>query len=136
MVSIDIRYDGELGTTVVHGPSRTELKTDAPVDNAGRGLSFSPTDLLVTSLGTCVLTTMAIVANRHGISLDGAVGRVEKHMTATGPRRVERIKIDLKLPKAVAEADRPRLEQAGHRCPVQLSLHPDVRVELAFDWSL
>ncbi|MDB5327914.1 MAG: osmotically inducible protein OsmC, partial [Phycisphaerales bacterium] len=94
------------------------------------------TDLLVTALGTCVLTTMAIVAGRHDIALGAAAGKVEKHMTTTGVRRVELIRIALKLPASVPEADRPRLEQAGHRCPVQLSLHPDVRVELTFDWSL
>lgn len=136
MVTIDMKYEGQLGTSATHGPSGTTLRTDAPVDNAGRGLSFSPTDLLATALGTCAMTTMAIVAARHNIAFDAATGLVEKHMTTDGPRRIERVVVNLKLPAAVTEADRPRLEAAGHGCPVIRSLHPDVKVDLTFDWSL
>ena len=135
MVEMTFTYEGELGTTVKHGPSGTELRTDAPVDNMGRGLSFSPTDLLATSLGTCALTTMAIVAQRHNIALDAASGKVVKVMTLEGPRRVAGLTVTLRLPASVSEADRPRLEAAAHKCPVAASLHPDVRVEITFDWS-
>ncbi|MGC4032120.1 MAG: OsmC family protein [Tepidisphaeraceae bacterium] len=135
MVTMTFKYEGQLGTTVTHGPSGTELKTDAPVDNAGRGLSFSPTDLLATSLGTCVLTTMAIVAARHNIALDGSAGKVIKAMTVEGPRRVAALTVTLQLPASVPEADRPRLEAAGHACPVVRSLHPDVKVDITYDWS-
>lgn len=130
-----IRYEGQLGTTATHGPSGTELKTDAPVDNAGRGLSFSPTDLLATSLATCALTTMAIVAARNGIPLDGSAGQVVKAMTTEGPRRVAALTVTLRLPANVAEADRPRLEAAGNACPVVRSLHPDVNIDITYDWS-
>ena len=88
MVSIDITYDGQLHTTAVHGPSKARIATDAPVDNMGRGEAFSPTDLLATALGTCIITTMGIVAQREGLDLSGATVHVEKEMTATGPRRV------------------------------------------------
>ena len=135
MVMITFDYTGTLGTTATHGPSGTTLKTDAPVDNAGRGLSFSPTDLLATALGTCALTTIAIVAQRHGIALEASSGIVTKAMTSAGPRRVETLTVTLRLPSSVSEPDRPRLEEAGRRCPVVLSLHPDVRVEMTFDWS-
>jgi putative redox protein len=136
MVTIDFKYEGQLGTSATHAPSGTSLRTDAPVDNAGRGLSFSPTDLLATALGTCVLTTMAIVAGRHGIAFEASSGRVEKHMTTEGARRVKELVVALKLPKSIQEADRPRLEAAGHGCPVHKSLHPDVKVTIEFDWSL
>ena len=136
MVTIGIQYEGQLGTTATHGPSGTTLRTDAPVDNAGRGLSFSPTDLLATALGTCVLTTMAIVAGRHGVPFEAAKGQVTKVMTTTGPRRIETLDVTLSLPAAVKPDDRARLEHAGHACPVTKCLHPDVKVNLVFDWSL
>lgn len=136
MVTIDFKYEGHLGTSATHGPSGTILRTDAPVDNAGRGLSFSPTDLLATALGTCVLTTMAIVAGRHNIAFEASSGRVEKHMTEEGPRRVKELVVVLRVPKSVSAEDRRRLEAAGHGCPVHKSLHPDVKVSITFDWSL
>lgn len=136
MVTIDFKYEGQLGTSAIHGPSGTTLRTDAPVDNAGRGLSFSPTDLLATALGTCVLTTMAIVAGRHNIAFDASSGRVEKHMTTEGPRRIQELVVAIRVPKAVPESYRPRLEAAGHGCPVHKSLHADVKVTITFDWSL
>lgn len=136
MVTIDMTYDGQLATTAIHGPSGAKLSTDAPVDNAGRGLSFSPTDLLATALGTCVLTTMAIVAARHGIAFDTASGRVTKAMTTTGSRRIDTLGVTIRLPASVDASHRTRLEQAGHACPVAKSLHPDVKVEIAFDWTL
>ncbi|MDX1649461.1 MAG: OsmC family protein [Myxococcota bacterium] len=135
MVEIEIVYEGDLHTAASHGPSRATLATDAPKDNEGRGETFSPTDLLATALGSCVLTTMGIVARRHGWPLEGGRARVEKHMV-TGPgRRVARLVVDLALPAAVPEEARPVLERAAHTCPVHRSLHPDVHVELRFGWS-
>ena len=82
MIEIHIDYQGDLRTHAVHGPSQTELITDAPVDNQGRGESFSPTDLVATALGTCMATIMGIVAKRKQIDLRGMTIRVEKHMSA------------------------------------------------------
>ena len=135
MVTITLDYTGQLGTTAKHGPSGTELNTDAPVDNAGRGLSFSPTDLLATSLATCALTTMAIAAKKNGIAFGAGSGSVIKAMTTVAPRRIEALTVTLRVPASTAVADRERLETAGRKCPVALSLHPDVRVEMTFDWS-
>lgn len=135
MVTITYEYTGQLGTKAKHGPSGTELNTDAPVDNAGRGLSFSPTDLLATSLATCALTTMAIAAQKNGIAFESGSGSVIKAMTAVAPRRVDVLTVTLRVPAATAAADRERLEAAGRKCPVALSLHPDVRVDMTFDWS-
>lgn len=135
MVEIHIAYEGGLRTAATHGPSEAGLATDAPKDNEGRGEAFSPTDLLATALGSCVLTTMGIVARRHGWPLEGGRARVEKHMV-TGPgRRVARLVVDMALPAAVPDEARPVLERAAHTCPVHRSLHPDVHVELRFAWE-
>ena len=135
MVPIDITYLGHLHTTAVHGPSGARIETDAPKDNMGRGEAFSPTDLLATALGTCILTTMAIVAQRNGIAFDGATAHVEKAMTASGPRRVEKLTVVLSLPGTYDDVQRTKLEHAAHACPVHKSLHPDVQVITTFNWA-
>jgi len=135
MVHIDIRYEGELHTTCTHGPSGSTLETDAPKDNHGRGERFSPTDLLATALGSCMLSVMGILARREGWPLEGAVASVEKEMVADPVRRVGRLLVRLKLPPGIpAEAQTP-LERAAHHCPVHKSLHPDVQVDVSFDWA-
>src|SRR6201999_2144882 len=103
MVSIALEYQGELHCKAVHEPSGTELTTDAPKDNQGRGESFSPTDLVATALGTCILTTMAIMARTLGVSIDGATAAVEKEMTATGPRKIARLGVTVRVPQALDE---------------------------------
>ena len=132
MVQISIRYDGDLGTTATHGPSGAVLRTDAPVDNMGRGESFSPTDLLATALGTCVLTTMAIVAGCEAIPFDAAACEVIKEMTATAPRRIATLTLRIHMPAGLTEPQRQRLERVAHTCPVTRSLHPDVKLDVSF----
>ena len=135
MVSIDVTYEGDLHTTSRHGPSGRELGTDAPKDNEGRGESFSPTDLLATALGSCMLTVMGITARRHGWPLDGARAHVEKHMATDPVRRVGRLVVRFAMPPALPEASRPVLERAALSCPVHRSLHPDVEIDVAFDYE-
>jgi len=135
MVEFKLVYEGGLHTTAVHGPSNASLDTDAPVDNMGRGASFSPTDLLATSLGTCMLTTMGILAQREGWKIDGARARVEKHMSLEPRRRVGRIVVEMDMPPGVPASARDRLKDAADRCPVACSIHPDTRVELAIRWG-
>lgn len=135
MVEIDVAYEGELRTRCRHAPSQAQLATDAPVDNQGRGESFSPTDLLATALGSCALTTMGIVAQREGWDLDGARARVEKHMVADPLRRVGRLVVHFELPGGLAAEARDRLEQAARSCPVAQSLHAGLETELAFAWG-
>ena len=134
MVRIDVVYEGDLHTSCRHGPSGATLATDAPVDNEGRGECFSPTDLLATSLASCVLTTMGIVARRRGWALEGARGRVDKEMVTGAERRVGRLRLQLDLPALPPEA-RSVLERAAHACPVHRSLHPEVAVEIGFAWA-
>ena len=135
MVEITLVYEGGLHTTATHGPSGAELATDAPVDNQGKGESFSPTDLLGTALASCMLTTMAIVGDREGWKIDGARARVEKHMELEPRRRVGRLVVALSMPPGLPEAARAKLDETARGCPVALSIHPDLAVDLSIDWS-
>jgi putative redox protein len=135
MVEIDFRYEGSLRCTATHVPSRTVLSTDAPVDNQGRGESFSPTDLVATALGACMLTTMAIVAERHGWPFAGATARVEKRMVADPARRIGELAVRLRLPGAFDERARTTLERTALTCPVHKSLSPSVSIPIVFEWD-
>lgn len=135
MVEMELIYEGGLHATAVHGPSGASLETDAPVDNQGKGEAFSPTDLLATSLASCMLTTMAIVGEREGWKLDGARARVEKHMQLEPRRRVGRVRVELAMPKGLPGAARAKLEESARGCPVAMSLHPDLEVDLSIDWE-
>jgi putative redox protein len=135
MVEANVRYEGGLRCVAVHGPSQSEIATDAPVDNMGRGERFSPTDLVGTALATCVATTMAIVADRHGVDLTGLTARVRKHMTVEPPRRIALLEVAVTVPLAEDHPHRARLEAAAHGCPVRRSLHPDVAVAETFHWT-
>ncbi len=135
MVTFTITYQGDLRCAAVHGPSKTMLLTDAPLDNHGRGESFSPTDLIATGLATCVLTTIGIVAKRDAVAFTGATAEVAKHMTSDLPRRIARLVVHIAMPLGLAHEVRAKLERAGHTCPVKLSLHPDLVVELAYRYA-
>ena len=135
MVTIQTVYQGELRTQATHGPSRTELITDAPVDNQGKGASFSPTDLVATALGTCMLTTMGIVAKRHGWKLEGATATVEKHMVADPERRIGKLTVEIRVPGGFGEKERTILERTALTCPVHRSLHPKVEIPVVFRWD-
>ena len=135
MVRIQTEYQGDLHCTSVHTPSQTELATDAPVDNQGRGESFSPTDLTATSLGTCMLTTMGIVARTLNVDLTGATATVEKEMSGTLPRRINRLTVAIRVPRTTSPENQQRLENAAHTCPVKRSLHPDIETPIEFVWG-
>jgi putative redox protein len=139
MVEISIDYAGELRCEAKHGPSGAALRTDAPVDNHGRGESFSPTDLVATGLGTCMITVMGIAAKKRDLALDGAHVRVKKVMTASPPRRIARLEVAIEVPSVVAdradEAARAELERAAHTCPVRLSLEASIDVPVVFRWG-
>jgi len=134
-VRIEVRYEGELHTTATHGPSGAKLETDAPKDNEGKGESFSPTDLLATALGTCMLTVMGIVARRKGWEMKGARVTVDKNMVVDPVRRVGHLVVRFEMPAGLPEDARKVLERAAHTCPVHQSLHPDVKVETSFTWA-
>jgi uncharacterized OsmC-like protein len=129
----EIIYTGNLHTEAKHMQSGTVIATDAPKDNEGNGEAFSPTDLLATSLATCILTTMAILAKRDSISrnIDQAKAEVVKVMQAN-PRKVAEVHVKITFPKNYEEKERKILELAAHTCPVAKSLHPDLKQIIEF----
>jgi putative redox protein len=138
MVDIYLEYQGDLHCRAEHGPSSAVLVTDAPVDNQGRGESFSPTDLVATGLGTCMATVMGILARQRGYALEGTRVHVKKQMTTSAPRRIATLAVDVTLPKSatVSVADgRADLEHAASTCPVRLSLLDAIDVPVAFEWQ-
>ncbi|MFC6222489.1 OsmC family protein [Hymenobacter artigasi] len=135
MSTATARYAGHLRTEATHVASSNVIQTDAPLDNHGRGEAFSPTDLVSTALGSCMMTVMGIVAERHQWDLVGSTFAVQKHMSAEAPRRIAQIDVTFTLPAVLAPTERTILERAAHTCPVGLSLHPDVRQNIVFEYK-
>ena len=135
MVRIDVAYQGGLRCEAAHGPSGQTLITDAPVDNHGKGESFSPTDLVATALGTCIATIMGIVAERDKIDLTGLRITVQKEMSAEPPRRIARLVTRIEMPKGLTEQQRAKLEKTAHTCPVRQTLQGKVDMPVEFVYS-
>ena len=134
MKTAKIVYEGGLRTKAVHLRSSREILTDAPPDNNGKGDAFSPTDLLCTSLGCCMVTIMGILAEKKGIDITGTGIEVTKIM-GTEPRRVTGIEVEFTMPsKHYSEKEKQMLEHAARTCPVAYSLHPDIKQEIRFHW--
>lgn len=129
-------YKGNLRTLATHLRSETEIETDAPVDNNGKGERFSPTDLVATALASCMCTLMGIAARKHNINIDNTQCDVEKIMVPD-PRRIGEIKIKFAFPHNVTYTDKEKkiLELAAMTCPVLESLHPDLKKTIDFGWS-
>jgi uncharacterized OsmC-like protein len=122
-----ILYTGELRTRAKHLRSGSEIVTDAPVDNQGKGEAFSPTDLLATSLGTCAMTMIGIAARTHGFNVDGTEISVSKIM-AENPRRVAKVIVEMNFPpENYSEKQKQIIRRTADTCPVRLSLHPDLK---------
>jgi putative redox protein len=135
-VDIDIEYVGDLHCDATHRPSGERFLTDAPTDNGGKGECFSPTDLVATALGACLATVMGILAKRTGLDLAGTRVHVVKEMTSVPLRRIGALTVTITFPagRGFSEADRARLEHTANTCPVRQSLHPDVQVDLRFQY--
>jgi putative redox protein len=134
MVHQNITYVGELRCESVHGPSNVHLTTDAPTDNHGKGESFSPTDLIVTALATCIITTAGMIAQREHVKLEGTKIYAEKHMSADSPRRIVKIVLKFDMPKNIPLNFRPKLRVTADACPVKQSIHPDIEVATHFEF--
>jgi len=130
-----ITYTGKLRTSCEHIRSGNTFITDAPVDNNGLGEAFSPTDIVATGLGSCMITVMGIKANRLDVDLSGSTVEIIKHM-ASEPRRIAKIEAKLMLPSDISEKNRKILEHTANTCPVIYSLHSDIEKEISFHWEL
>ena len=133
-IEIKGQYEGDLRVKLTHGPSQSALETDAPLDNQGKGARFSPTDLLVAALGSCMVTIMGIVAKRDGIKFEGTNFRAEKHMIEN-PRRIGKIVLEIYMPSGLTDEQKKKLEKFAHTCPVHQSLHPDIEQNIRFIYA-
>ncbi len=131
-----IVYNGELRTNATHLKSGEQIITDAPTDNHGKGEAFSPTDLVATALGSCMISIMGIVANRHQINVDGTTANITKVM-ASNPRRIAEVHVEVTMPNHTIynEKERLLLEKAAKTCPVAQSLHPDLKQVIHFIYT-
>lgn len=135
MKTSHVSYLGNLSTKCTHLLSGSTIITDAPLDNEGNGANFSPTDLLATSLATCMLTVMGISAKNHGFTFEDAEADVLKTM-GTNPRRVIKIQIQVRIPdKGYSESQRKILRNAAMTCPVAMSVHPDIKQDVSFSFD-
>lgn len=131
-----IVYDGNLRTIATHLQSGTVIETDAPLDNQGKAERFSPTDLVATALGTCMMTIMGIKARDMNINLVNTKIDIRKIMKSD-PRRIGSIDLTFSFPDEpqLTEKEKTILERAAHTCPVMYSIHPEVEVSVAFQWK-
>ena len=133
MVKTITRYEGNLRCSAGHEPSGAQGYTDAPLDNHGKGESFSPTDLVGAALAGCMSTIMGIVAERKGLPIEGMTVEVGKHMNAD-PRRIGKLEVTITVPLPPDHPDRSALENAALTCPVKKSLHPDIDIPITWNW--
>lgn len=133
MSTANIIYKGNLRTTSTHLRSGDKIITDAPIDNNGNGEAFSPTDLLSSSLGSCMLTLMGIVASKNDINFNNASVSITKNM-GTNPRRVCKIDVALNIEGSFTLDEKKILERAAVNCPVAKSLHPDIIQDVSFNY--
>lgn len=134
MPTSKITYQGELRTICIHLQSGTEILTDAPTDNQGKGEAFSPTDLVATALGSCMVSIMAIKTRDLDLELKDSTLEVTKIMQAE-PRKIAKIIVTLNMSIATSDKNKTILERAAMTCPVLLSLHPDIEKEVTFNWK-
>lgn len=136
MATALITYKGDLRNIAIHNNSGVEITSDAPVDNHGKGEAFSPTDLTATSLGLCMMTIMGIYAKKNNLDLLNSTLAVTKIMSTDLPRRIVQINVDIniKTTNNLTEEVKSTLVNAAHTCPVALSLHPDIKQLVTFNW--
>lgn len=132
MVPISIRYEGKLRCTATHDNSGATLLTTAPKDNFGDGSSFSPTDLVATGLGTCIITTIGIKLRNEQLNIDGTEMNVEKYMSADLPRRIAKIVVKLTFPSGISPEQQIKIKEIGDTCPAAKSLHPDIVLDTQY----
>jgi len=128
-----VEYKGQLRTISTHIKSGEQIITDAPTDNNGKGEAFSPTDMVANSVATCMLTIMGITAEKRNFNIDGICATVEKIMAAN-PRRISKLNIEVKFPKKNYTSEQKELlEKVALKCPVLMSIHPDIEKNVTFN---
>lgn len=134
MVTITIEYEGDLHCRAVHGPSGTVLRTDAPADNHGKAESFSPTDLVATALGSCILSVMGIKAAAMEVDMSGATASIDKEMVNVPSRMIHKLSVHIHVPHKLSDQDAKILEAAAYTCPVHKALQ-GVEMPIRFSWG-
>lgn len=134
MATASIEYVGDLRTICIHLQSGTQILTDAPTDNHGKGEAFSPTDLVATALGSCMVSIMAIKSKDLEVDLKDSTVSITKIMQAE-PRKIAKIIVELNMSIATSDKNKTILERSAMTCPVLLSLHPDIEKEVTFNWK-
>lgn len=133
MVKSSAVYQGQKHCELTHQPSGSKIETDAPKDNNGKGERFSPTDLVGAALTSCILTTMAIVAERDGVQFENAKAEVEKEMLDK-PRRIGALRVKITLPASLTANQRRKLEETAKHCPVHRSLSENIQIPMTFEY--
>jgi len=133
MNTYEVKYQGNLRTTAIHLDSGSEINTDAPKDNYGLGKTFSPTDMLCSSLASCILTIMAIAVEKNNIDIKGTFAKVKKTM-GTNPRRIIKIQIDIIFPRNYDSKTKTILERAAYNCPVHHSISENIEKTVSFSY--
>lgn len=134
MATSNITYVGDLRTVCIHLQSGTQILTDAPTDNHGKGEAFSPTDLVATALGSCMVSIMGIKSKDLNVDLKDSIVSITKIMQAE-PRKIAKIEVILNMSIETSEKNKTILERAAMTCPVLLSLHPDIEKDVVFNWK-
>ncbi|PJE40735.1 MAG: osmotically inducible protein OsmC [Flavobacterium sp.] len=134
MPTLKVTYLGELRTSSLHLQSGSEIISDAPIDNNGKGEAFSPTDTVANGLASCMFTVMGIKAREMGVDFSGSTADVTKVMAAE-PRRISEIHVTFNMSIEADEKTKTILERTALTCPVHYSLHPDIKREIVFNWK-
>ena len=135
MSDFKVTYLGDLSTEVIHLESGSKILTDAPIDNQGLGRTFSPTDLVASSLASCMLTIIAIAAKTHSIDIKSMASNIKKIMSKTNPRRISQIDIEIKISGSLNGKDKIVIERSAKNCPVHHSLNHDININLDFRYK-
>ncbi|MBR5734455.1 MAG: OsmC family protein [Desulfovibrionaceae bacterium] len=136
MPTVTAKYLGNLRVECTHCATGTQIITDAPLDNHGKGEAFSPTDLCVTALASCAMTIIGIYGQAHDVDVTGTQIEVVKTMSANPPRRIAKIEVVFTMPdREYTDKQKIMIERAANTCPVHLSLHPDIEQIITFKWA-
>jgi uncharacterized OsmC-like protein len=134
MATSKVTYLGDLRTSSINLQSGSEIISDAPIDNNGKGEAFSPTDTVANGLASCMFTVMGIKANEMNVDFSGSTAEVTKVMAAE-PRRISEIHITFNMNLSADKKTKTILERTALTCPVHFSLHPDIKREIVFNWK-